>query len=60
MTNILQALKSRTVLKAVGLGIVSIVVAILTELDLIAFIGIVNMVADILLRADTTTPLSEK
>ena len=60
MTNILQALKSKTVLKALGLGVLSVVVAVLTELDLIAYVGMVNMIADIFLRSETTGPLSAK
>jgi len=55
--NILQALKSKTVLKAIGLGLVSIVIALLTELELIALVGIVNMFADIYLRSVTNEPL---
>jgi hypothetical protein len=58
--NILQALKSKTVLKAIGLGLVSIVIALLTELELIALVGIVNMFADIYLRSVTSKPLKAK
>jgi len=58
--NILQALKSKTVLKAIGLGLVSIVIALLTELELIALVGIVNMFADIYLRSVTNQPLAAK
>ena len=58
--NILQALKSKTVLKAIGLGLVSIVIALLTELELIALVGIVNMFADIYLRSITNEPLAAK
>jgi len=58
--NILQALKSKTVLKAIGLGLVSIVIALLTELELIALVGIVNMFADIYLRSVTNEPLAAK
>ena len=60
MQAILQALKSRTVLKAIALAVISVITAVLTELDLIAYIGIVNMIADIALRSVTTVPLSEK
>jgi hypothetical protein len=58
--NILQALKSKTVLKAIGLGLVSIVIALLNELELIALVGIVNMFADIYLRSVTNQPLAAK
>ena len=60
MDQFLQALKSRTVLKAIGLGLLSIITAILTEFALIAVVGIIPMVADIFLRSVTTVPLSEK
>jgi len=58
--NILQALKSKTVLKAIGLGVLSIVIALLTELELIALVGVVNMFADIYLRSITNEPLATK
>ena len=58
--NILQALKSNTVLKAIGLGVLSIVIALLTELELIALVGVVNMFADIYLRSITNEPLATK
>ena len=58
--NILQALKSKTVLKAIGLGVLSIVIALLTELELIALVGVVNMFADIYLRSVTNEPLANK
>ena len=57
---ILQALKSKTVLKAIGLGVLSIVIALLTELELIALVGVVNMFADIYLRSITNEPLATK
>jgi ABC-type glucose/galactose transport system permease subunit len=60
MQNVLQALKSRTVLKAIALGVLSIIVAVLTELDLVAYVGVVNMVVDIFLRSVTSEPLSSK
>ena len=60
MSNFTKALKSKTVLKAIGLGVASIVTAVLTELDLIAYIGMVNMVADVYLRTITSEPLSAK
>ncbi len=60
MTLITQALKSKTVLKAVALAIVSIIVAVLTELDAIAYVGVVNMIADIFLRSITKEPLAAK
>ena len=60
MNNIKQALKSKTVLKALALGLASILVAIFTELDMIAYVGIVNMVVDIFLRSTTTVSLTDK
>jgi hypothetical protein len=60
METIINALRSKTVLKAIILGVSSIAVAILTQVDLIAWVGIVNMVVDIALRAITTEPLSAK
>ncbi len=60
METIINALRSKTVLKAIILGVASVAVAILTQVDLIAWVGIVNMVVDIALRAITTEPLSAK
>ncbi len=36
MTTITQALKSKTVIKAIILGLVSVIVAVLTEIEMIA------------------------
>ena len=60
MTQILQALKSRTVLLAIAQAVVGIVLVVLTEADMAGAAVLVKSVADILLRADTKTPLSEK
>tara|TARA_R110000850_G_scaffold61209_1_gene139977 strand:- start:1541 stop:1723 length:183 start_codon:yes stop_codon:yes gene_type:complete len=60
MTSILQALKSRTVLLAIAQSVVGIVLVVLTEADMAGAAFLIKSVADILLRADTTTPLSEK
>jgi len=60
MHKIKQALKSRTVLLAVGQGVLAVVTAILTEADIPAGLLIVKSIADIALRYDTTEPMSEK
>jgi hypothetical protein len=57
MQAIIQALKSKTVTKAIILGVASVAVAILTEAELVAYIGLVNMVVDIALRSVTTKSL---
>ena len=60
MTQILQALKSRTVLLAIAQAVVGIVLVVLTEADMAGAAVLIKSVADILLRADTKMPLSEK
>ena len=60
MTQILQALKSRTVLLAIAQAVVGIVLVVLTEADMAGAAVLIKSVADILLRADTKVPLSEK
>ena len=60
MTLITQALKSRTVLKAIVFNGSLIIIALLTELEMLAVIPFVNMIADIFLRSITKEPLSAK
>ena len=60
MTQILQALKSRTVLLAIAQAVVGIVLVVLTEADMAGAAVLIKSVADILLRADTRVPLAEK
>ena len=60
MTQILQALKSRTVLLAIAQAVVGIVLVVLTEADMAGAAVLIKSVADILLRADTKVPLSDK
>ena len=60
MQQITQALKSRTVLLAVAQAVVGIIVLVLTEADLAGQALLVKSIADIILRADTKVPLSEK
>ena len=60
METILQALKSRTVLLAIAQAVVGIVLVVLTEADMAGAAVLIKSVADILLRADTKVPLSDK
>ena len=60
MTQILQAFKSRTVLLAIAQAVVGIVLVVLTEADMAGAAVLIKSVADILLRADTKVPLSDK
>ena len=60
MKKIKQALKSRTVLLAIAQAIVGVLVILLTEADLGGYALMVKSYADILLRADTSVPLSAK
>lgn len=60
MTNILQALKSKTVLMAVAQAVVGIVILVLTEADMAGSALLIKSIADILLRSVTTVPLNEK
>ena len=56
----MKALKSRTVWKAIIVGIAGIATAVLTEYDLVGYLVMLNAIADFALRALTTQPLSEK
>lgn len=56
----MKALKSRTIWLAIIQAVAAVIVAVLTEYDLVAYVGIFKSVVDILLRAVTTVPLSEK
>lgn len=60
MTQILKALKSRTVIVAILQAVVGIVILVLTEADLAGSALLVKSLADILLRSITTEPLSAK
>ena len=60
MTPIIQAFKSRTVLLAIAQAVVGIVLVVLTEADMAGAAVLIKSVADILLRADTKVPLSDK
>ena len=60
METILQALKSRTVLLAIAQAVVGIVLVILTEAEMAGAAVLIKSAADILLRADTKVPLSDK
>ena len=60
MNAIIQAFKSRTVLLAIAQAVVGIVLVVLTEADMAGAAVLIKSVADILLRADTKVPLSEK
>lgn len=60
MTNILQALKSKTVLFAIAQAVLGIVILVLTEADMAGTALLVKSVADILLRSITVEPLSAK
>lgn len=55
-----KALKSRTVQLAIAQAVLGIVVAVLTELDLVGWVTVVKSIADIALRFDTTSPISAK
>ena len=60
MENILQALKSRTVLLAIAQAVVGILALIFTEADIPAMALLVKSVGDIWLRGKTTGPISDK
>lgn len=60
MQSLIQALKSRTVWLAILQSIIGIVIVILTEADMGGYALMVKSIADIILRVDTTKPLSEK
>ena len=53
-----NVLKSKTVQLAVIQGIGMIVLAVMTDLDLVAYMGIAKSVIDILLRVVTDTPVT--
>lgn len=55
-----QALRSKTIQKAVITGVAGVAVAVLTEFDFIGYIVVVNAIADTMLRAITSEPLSAK
>jgi hypothetical protein len=52
--------KSRTIWIAIIQSLLSVAVVVLTEYDLVGYAGLLKSVVDIILRAITTTPLSEK
>ena len=56
----MKALKSRTVWLAIIQATTAVIVAVLAEYELIAYIGVFKSFVDILLRAVTTVPLSQK
>lgn len=60
MEKIIQALKSRTVLLAIAQAVVGILVLVFTEADMPAVVILIKSLADILLRLDTSEPLSAK
>lgn len=60
MQAITQALKSRTVIVAVLQAVLGIIIVILTEADMVGYAAMVKSIADIVLRFDTTKPISEK
>ena len=60
MENILKALKSRTVLLAIGQAVVAVGIALFTEADLPAVALLIKSAGDIWLRSNTTQPLSAK
>ena len=60
MKQIIQVLKSRTILLAIAQAIVGIIVLVLTEADMFGVAMMVKSIADIILRADTTESLSSK
>lgn len=59
-TQLLQALKSRTVLVALAQAFVGVLVIFLTEADLVGYAAMVKSIGDIILRLDTTKPVAEK
>lgn len=58
--NIIKALKSRTVLVAIAQAVVGVLVIFLTEADLLGYAAMVKSLGDVILRFDTTKPISEK
>lgn len=60
MQKIKQALKSKTVILAAAQAVLGIVILVLTEAELVGYAMMVKSLADILLRALTTEPLSAK
>jgi len=49
--------QSKTVWFAIAQAVVSVLVVVLTELDLVGYIGIVKSVADVVLRLITEDPV---
>ena len=49
--------QSKTVWKAIIIGVAGVTVAVLTELDLLGYVMIVNAGLDIILRSITTEPI---
>jgi len=60
MKQILQAIKSRTVLLAATQAALGLLVLILTEADFVAAAMMVKSIADIILRYDTKEPMWAK
>lgn len=60
MEKILKALKSRTVWIAIIQAVFGILIIILTEADLVGEAMMAKSLLDIIIRALTTTPLTER
>ena len=52
--------ESRTFWLAVAQAVASVVIVVLTELDMVGYVGIVKSIVDIVLRVDTTSPVRVK
>jgi len=52
-------LQSRTVWVAIVQAVLSVVVVILTEADMVGYVGIIKSIVDILLRIDTTDVITK-
>ena len=52
--------ESRTFWLAVAQAVASVVSVVLTELDMVGYVGIVKSIVDIVRRVDTTSPVRVK